>query len=57
MSDGECAKCAELTARKKAAEESRDQTTVTDCVGLLRRHPQHDKLPVAGPLAEHWAWW
>ncbi|MGW2514046.1 hypothetical protein ACWC0A_32560 [Streptomyces scopuliridis] len=57
VSDTECTKCAELTVKKKAAEEARDQSTVTDCVGLLRRHPRHGKLPVSGPLDDHWAWW
>lgn len=57
MSDPECAQCAELAAKKKEAEESGDLTTVTDCVGLLRRHPLHGRLAVSGPLDAHWAWW
>lgn len=41
-----CAKCSYLQGELEAAERARDQTRAVDCRVLLRRHPQHDGVPV-----------
>ncbi|MGX1757098.1 hypothetical protein ACWIG5_09325 [Streptomyces lydicus] len=41
-----CAKCAELERELTAAERAGDRTRAVDCRVLLRRHPQHDGVPV-----------
>lgn len=42
-----CTKCAELERELDAAEKAGDKTRAVDCRVLLRRHPQHDGVPVA----------
>lgn len=37
----QCAECDRLKEAKRAAEEAGDKSKVTDCVVLLRRHPDH----------------
>ncbi|SEE28529.1 hypothetical protein SAMN06272775_2882 [Streptomyces sp. 2323.1] len=41
-----CAKCRTLRAELADAERSGDKTKAVDCRVLLRRHPQHDGVPV-----------
>ncbi|GAA5610262.1 hypothetical protein Spla01_01399 [Streptomyces platensis] len=41
-----CTKCIDLQRELEAAERARDRTRVVDCRVLLRRHPQHDGVPV-----------
>lgn len=41
-----CYKCQKLRAELAEAERSGDQTRAVDCRVLLRRHPQHDGVPV-----------
>lgn len=49
-----CTKCVELERELEAAERARDQTRAVDCRVLLRRHPQHDEVPVedSAPLSD-----
>ncbi|GES28902.1 hypothetical protein San01_13890 [Streptomyces angustmyceticus] len=42
-----CAKCGDLERELEAAERAGDRTRAVDCRVLLRRHPQHDDVPVA----------
>ncbi|MFG2221980.1 hypothetical protein [Streptomyces sp. NPDC048644] len=42
-----CPTCARLTAELSAAERAGDASKAVDCRVLLRRHPQHDEIPVA----------
>ncbi|MGP8300357.1 hypothetical protein ACTPOK_21020 [Streptomyces inhibens] len=46
MGSVNCAKCAKLRAELAEAEEAGNKTKVIDCRVLLRRHPQHDEVPV-----------
>ncbi|KPI20266.1 hypothetical protein OK074_7608 [Actinobacteria bacterium OK074] len=39
----ECAECVRLEEVKRAAKAAGDLSKVTDCVVLLRRHPDHDE--------------
>ncbi|MCF3174589.1 hypothetical protein IPZ61_14810 [Streptomyces sioyaensis] len=41
-----CDKCRTLRAELAEAERSGDKTKAVDCRVLLRRHPQHDGVPV-----------
>lgn len=41
----ECAECARLEKVKRTARDAGDKSKVTDCVVLLRRHPNHDEQP------------
>lgn len=41
-----CTKCIDLERELEAAEKAGDQTRAVDCRVLLRRHPQHDEVPV-----------
>lgn len=41
-----CTKCVGLERELEAAERAGDQTKAVDCRVLLRRHPQHDGVPV-----------
>lgn len=41
----ECAECARLKKVKQAARDAGDLSKVSDCVVLLRRHPNHDVQP------------
>lgn len=38
-----CDACVRLEREKEAARKARDLSKVTDCVVLLRRHPDHGK--------------
>lgn len=42
-----CTACTELARELAAAERAGDLTKAVDCRVLLRRHPQHDGVPVA----------
>ncbi|WP_414506116.1 hypothetical protein [Streptomyces sp. NEAU-L66] len=42
-----CDKCQKLRAELAEAERIGDQTRAVDCRVLLRRHPQHDGVPVS----------
>ncbi|MEU7429319.1 hypothetical protein AB0B07_00265 [Streptomyces sioyaensis] len=44
--DVSCTKCVALERELEAAERAGDQTKAVDCRVLLRRHPQHDGVPV-----------
>lgn len=41
-----CTKCTDLERELEAAEKAGDQSKAVDCRVLLRRHPQHDGVPV-----------
>ncbi|BDH13321.1 hypothetical protein HOK021_45000 [Streptomyces hygroscopicus] len=41
-----CTKCVELERELAAAEKAGDRTRAVDCRVLLRRHPEHDDVPV-----------
>jgi hypothetical protein len=41
----ECAECARLEKVKQTAREAGDKSKVSDCVVLLRRHPNHGEQP------------
>ncbi|MGC5342568.1 hypothetical protein ACPXCE_07415 [Streptomyces sp. DT24] len=42
----DCVICENLTAGLTAAEAAGDASMAVDCRVLLRRHPQHDDVPV-----------
>jgi hypothetical protein len=42
----ECAQCNRLQQAMREAEQAGDRSKVTDCVVLLRRHPEHGRRPV-----------
>ncbi|GAA4788263.1 hypothetical protein GCM10023329_44290 [Streptomyces sanyensis] len=46
MSGTECAECAHLEREKETARQDHDMSRVSDCVVLLRRHPEHSEKPV-----------
>lgn len=41
-----CPKCIDLERELEAAEKAGNQSRAVDCRVLLRRHPQHDGVPV-----------
>ena len=41
----ECAECARLEEAKQTARDTGDKSKVSDCVVLLRRHPDHGEQP------------
>lgn len=41
-----CTKCADLERELEAADKAGDQSRAVDCRVLLRRHPQHEDVPV-----------
>lgn len=43
-----CPDCQRLHAELTQAETSGNQTKAVDCRVLLRRHPQHDEVPIEG---------
>ncbi|MFI1015496.1 hypothetical protein [Streptomyces sp. NPDC020965] len=47
-----CLLCRRLRDRLRRAVRDGDETTAADCRVLLRRHPQHDDVPVPAPEAE-----
>lgn len=48
-----CTTCHTLRAELAEAERNGDQTKAVDCRVLLRRHPQHDDVPIESK-GERW---
>lgn len=46
----ECPECARLEREREAAWKAGDRSKATDCVVLMRRHPNHDE-PEDDPTA------
>ncbi|MFJ2110951.1 hypothetical protein ACIOEX_03325 [Streptomyces sp. NPDC087850] len=56
MSADNCGTCRKLNSAKEAAEREGRHGDVVDCTVLLRRHPQHDTVPVPAIIAGLCGW-